>query len=231
MSASANISHPYSPASLQLPHYVPNSKPLNEILGVFFGATLVLAGATFYTSGGKKHLPFLDRLAVTWMAVCAAIHIVIEGYYSWYHASLAGHTTFLGELWKEYSLGDSRYLSSDTCVLTVESVTAVIDGPLCILTVLAFFTQNRYRYLLQMLVSSFQLYGDVIYYITEILENFAHGKKGHPLYFWFYFVFLNSWWLIVPVLLILRSFFKLSSTQALADNQTDRSTSLKKKFK
>lgn len=120
--------------------------------------------------------------------------------------------------------------SSDSCVLAVESITAIIDGPLCFLTVLAFFTQSPYRYLLQMLVSSFQLYGDVVYYTTEILENFVHSKTDHPLYFWFYFIFLNAWWLVIPSLLILRSFCKLGSTQALADKQSP-DASLKKKFR
>ena len=32
---------------------------------------------------------------------------------------------FFGQLWKEYSLSDSRYLTSDPFVLCMETVTAV----------------------------------------------------------------------------------------------------------
>ena len=60
-------------------------------------------------------------------ARCAggSIHLFFEGYFSVNHARMAGRQDFFGQLWKEYSMSDSRYLTSDPFVLCMESVTAV----------------------------------------------------------------------------------------------------------
>ena len=39
----------------------------------------------------------------------------------------------------------------------------------------------------------------------EYCDGFQHRELGHPLDFWFYFVFLNALWLALPGLLILAS--------------------------
>ena len=36
---------------------------------------------------------------------------------------------------KEYSKGDSRYAGRDSAVIAVEGITAVIEGPACLLAV------------------------------------------------------------------------------------------------
>lgn len=41
------------------------------------------------------------------------------------HRRVAGARDLFGQLWKEYSLADSRYLTSDTFLVCMESVTAV----------------------------------------------------------------------------------------------------------
>ena len=47
------------------------------------------------------------------------------GYFAFNHTNLPGSQTFFGQLWKEYSFADSRYLTSDPFVLCMETVTAV----------------------------------------------------------------------------------------------------------
>lgn len=47
------------------------------------------------------------------------------GYFSYNHANMPGKQDFFGQLWKEYSFSDSRYLTSDPFVLCMETVTAV----------------------------------------------------------------------------------------------------------
>lgn len=41
--------------------------------------------------------------------------------------TLGGSRHLFGQLWKEYSLSDSRYLTKDPFVLCMESITAVSD--------------------------------------------------------------------------------------------------------
>lgn len=49
----------------------------------------------------------------------------ILGYFAIHHASLPAMQDLFGQMWKEYSFADSRYLISDPFVLCMESVTAV----------------------------------------------------------------------------------------------------------
>lgn len=49
----------------------------------------------------------------------------MPGYFSLNHTRMATMGDFFGQLWKEYALSDSRYLTSDPFVLTMETTTAV----------------------------------------------------------------------------------------------------------
>lgn len=53
------------------------------------------------------------------------VHLFFESYFVIHHVSLAGSQELFGQLWKEYSLSDSRYLTSDSFLVTMEAVTAV----------------------------------------------------------------------------------------------------------
>ena len=49
----------------------------------------------------------------------------LTGYFAFNHANMPGKQDLFGQLWKEYSFSDSRYLTSDPFVLCMETVTAV----------------------------------------------------------------------------------------------------------
>ena len=107
--------------------------------------------------------------------------------------------------------------SSDSFTVCMENVTAFIEGPLAFLVVYAFVKQTPYRYVAQMVLSLGQLYGDVLYFAIEMYDGFTHGPVGHPLYFWFYFVFLNSLWIFIPLACIIESWKKIVESQTTAD--------------
>jgi cholestenol delta-isomerase len=106
----------------------------------------------------------------------------------------------------------------------METITACVDGPLAFMAVYAFLSQKPYRYVIQLLLSVCQLYGDVLYFMTEIKEDFKHGEMWHPLYFWFYFVFMNILWIIIPSLCIVEACKQLTKVQTLADVKTPASS-------
>ena len=62
------------------------------------------------------------------------IHLFFEGYFVLNHKTLAGSQELFGQLWKEYSLSDSRYLTSDAFVVCMEAVTAVCL-PCCFISI------------------------------------------------------------------------------------------------
>lgn len=45
------------------------------------------------------------------------------------HANLAASNDLFAQLWKEYALSDSRYLTSDPFMICVETITAVWSIP------------------------------------------------------------------------------------------------------
>ena len=69
-----------------------------------------------------------------------------------------------------------------------------------------------------LLITAGQLYGAVLYFYTEHRDGYAHSEMGHPIYFWFYFVFMNALWVVIPLVLIVDAWGQLSGAQALTDN-------------
>ena len=112
-------------------------------------------------------------------------------------------------LGKEYSKADSRYASYDPFVTSMETITAFIDGPLCFMTAYAIVWDLPFRYPIQLIVSVMQLYGDVLYYWTAVLEGTDKYCIPTHLHYWFYFIFMNSLWIVIPLISIYDAYINL----------------------
>jgi len=66
-----------------------------------------------------------DPKAPVDIAAAGSIHVFFEGYFVFNNFRMASMEDFFGQLWKEYALSDSRYMSSDPLVLVMESLTVV----------------------------------------------------------------------------------------------------------
>lgn len=202
--------HPYWPRNLSLPGYVSNVRPGWQCAGA-----VAAAGAGLLALGwalNRNERSPVRRVAAGWFLVCAGIHGVLEGYFSVRHRELPADTGLLGEVWKEYAKADSRYVTSDDFTVAMETVTAWAWGPLSFLTFVSFLSRHRSRFVLQLIVSLGQLYGDVLYFATEARAGWTHSDP-HPLYFWVYFVVLNGVWLVVPSALIIDAWNHLCAAQ------------------
>jgi len=51
--------------------------------------------------------------------------LTVSGYYALNQARMGELQSLFGQLWKEYALSDSRYLTQNAFVLCMESITAV----------------------------------------------------------------------------------------------------------
>uniref|UniRef100_A0A8C9QGS6 EXPERA domain-containing protein n=1 Tax=Spermophilus dauricus TaxID=99837 RepID=A0A8C9QGS6_SPEDA len=227
MATNAGPLHPYWPRHLRLDNFVPNDLPTWHILAGLFSVSGVVVVTTWLLSGRAAVVPLgtWRRLSLCWFAVCAFIHLVIEGWFVLYHEVLLGDQVFLSQLWKEYSKGDSRYIINDNFTICMETITACLWGPLSLWVVIAFLRQQPLRFVLQFLVSVGQLYGDVLYFLTEYRDGFQHGEFGHPLYFWFYFVFMNALWLVLPAIFMLDSVKQLTRAQRTLDSKGTKAKS------
>nr|XP_044996477.1 3-beta-hydroxysteroid-Delta(8),Delta(7)-isomerase isoform X1 [Jaculus jaculus] len=227
MTTNAGPLHPYWPRHLKLDNFVPNDRPTWHILVGLFSISGVLVAITWLLSSRASVVPLgtWRRLSLCWFAVCAFIHMVIEGWFCLYHEVLLGDQAFLSQLWKEYAKGDSRYIINDTFIIFMETITACLWGPLSLWVVIAFLRQQPLRFVLQLVVSAGQIYGDVLYFLTEHHNGFQHGELGHPIYFWFYFVFMNGLWLVLPGVLVFDSIKQLTHAQSMLDTKVMKTKS------
>lgn len=117
------------------------------------------------------------------------------------HASMGSKQDLFGQLWKEYALSDSRYLTSDSFTVCMECITAVLWGPLCYYVAYAVATNNPLRFPLQAIVSVGQVYGDILYFATSLFDlAFRNVQffRPEPYYFYCYYVFMNAIWIVIP---------------------------------
>ncbi|KAJ2153218.1 hypothetical protein J3B01_002002 [Coemansia erecta] len=196
------VLHPYYPRDAPLSHYVPSTFNVCEAFVTLGSAIAVLMFTSFVLIRKSRHqLTCTDKFVVVWMLVCAGIHIVLEGYFSFNHKNLAGMQTIMADLWREYSHSDSRYLTSDPFTVIMEGITAVFDGSFALVTVYGVLSDSPIRYIAQLATSLMQLYGNVLYMGINFMEGFRYTNP-HPYYFYGYFVLMNAVWIVIPIVLI-----------------------------
>ncbi|KAH8890927.1 EBP-domain-containing protein [Thozetella sp. PMI_491] len=201
--------HPYYPLHVQVPNYVPNTAPIYLLLASF-GTTIAIVVYTSLVLAKKynANLRVWDQAVLCWFVLCGFLHCVFEGYFVLNSASIPASQTLFSQLWKEYSLSDSRYITSDPFMLCIESITVLVWGPLSIATAFSIAMGSNLRHVLQITVSIGHLYGVALYYGTCSFEYHLRGNShSRPefLYYWIYYVAFNMPWVIVPTVLISQS--------------------------
>ncbi|KAH8755062.1 Emopamil-binding protein, partial [Diaporthe sp. PMI_573] len=144
-----------------------------------------------------------------------SFHLFFEGYFAYHNGDMPARIDLFGQLWKEYAKSDRRYLSRDSFVVCMETVTAVAWGPLSFAVGWLVIKDSPLRHPLQIIVSLGQLYGDVLYYATFFFDESVYGAvycRPESFYFWAYFVMLNGFWVVIPGWLIIQS--TIESTKA-----------------
>ena len=133
---------------------------------------------------------------------------VPAGYFAFNFKRMGGGADLFGQLWKEYSLSDSRYLTQDSFVVCMEAITAVFWGPLSFACAYCIVAQHPLRHTLQTVISLGQLYGDVLYYATCTFAKLVDGvsySRPEQIYYWAYYVLMNAFWIVIPLYLLVQS--------------------------
>ncbi|KAK1751714.1 Emopamil-binding protein [Echria macrotheca] len=170
-----------------------------------------------------------DQLCLCWFVLCGLLHCFFEGFWISNHQSLATSQSFFAHLWKEYALSDARYMISDPFVLTVETLTVYIWGPLSFLTAFIIASGSKktrkIREILQIIVSVGHLYGVALYFGTcYFAEQHTGVSYSRPewLYYWVYYVGLNILWAIVPTVLLFSSVRSICLPDAPAPDAVEK---------
>ncbi|KAE8150863.1 Emopamil-binding protein [Aspergillus avenaceus] len=204
-----NPLHPYYPIDAPINGYTANETPLLELLTLASIGSTVLLGTVFALARYlQPSLTKADRIAILWFFFSGITHCLFEGYFIINHKSMASAQDFFGQLWKEYALSDSRYMTADTMVLCMETMTVLVWGPLCLTVAYSIFCESSLRYPLQLLVCLSHLYGDSLYYATSLYDHYVHERSScrpEPFYFWVYYFFMNFIWIVVPLYYLLQS--------------------------
>ncbi|CAJ1951863.1 unnamed protein product [Sphenostylis stenocarpa] len=217
--------HPYVPRDLHLPDYTPCFLSMSNILFVFAFSSLLIVTLVWIFSGRFKKTK-LDRVLMCWWAFTGLTHMILEGYFVFSTEFFKDKTGFyLAEVWKEYSKGDSRYAGRDAGIVTVEGITAVLEGPASLLIVYAIATGKSYSYILQFAISLGQLYGTAVYYITAILEG--DNFSANTFYYYAYYIGANASWIVIPTIIAIRCWRKICEPFRVQEGQITKPNGFK----
>ncbi|KAI4789551.1 Emopamil-binding protein [Aureobasidium sp. EXF-8845] len=201
--------HPYYPLDVSIVGYLANESTVLSLLGSFVAGCATIFGSTYLAvKRMNSGLPATELITVMWFVLCGCIHLFFEGYFAYNHGNMAGLQTVFGQLWKEYALSDSRYITQDMFVFCVEAMTAVLWGPLSFVVALLIVSEHPLRHPLQAAVSLGQCYGDLLYYATSMADHFYLGieySRPEAYYFWGYYFGANFLWIVIPAVLLYNS--------------------------
>ncbi|KAL2267791.1 hypothetical protein VTJ83DRAFT_5068 [Remersonia thermophila] len=212
---SASPAHPYYPTTATIGGgYTPNTLSTPTLLAIFATGCTAILGATSLgvprlAARRGIRLSYADLGTVMWFVLCGFIHTFFEGYFAYNFRAMGSLQDIFGQLWKEYSLSDSRYLTKSAPVLCIEAFTAIFWGPLSFLIAYFVTTDHPLRHPLTILVSSGQLYGTVLYFATAVFDETIYGKaysRPEPYYFYGYYILMNGFWIVIPATVIFNSF-------------------------
>ncbi|XP_038587796.1 emopamil-binding protein-like [Micropterus salmoides] len=162
-----------------------------------------------------------DRWILLWLFYDVIVHLTLEG--PFVYMSLVGTVETsdgpLAELWKEYGKADSRWLVSDPNIVAIEVLTVVLDSLLGLLLIHAVLKEKYYRHFLQIVLSVCELYGGWMTFCPDWLVGSPNLNTSSWLYLWVYLVFFNGVWVLVPVLLLVQSWFSLRRLHALRPDE------------
>ncbi|XP_059169066.1 emopamil-binding protein-like [Physella acuta] len=151
-----------------------------------------------------KNQPKVERWVLSWLVFDALIHFLLEG--PFVVLSLTGTVNssdhILAELWKEYGKADSRWLVSDPTVVSLEILTVVVDGLLCLVVIQGILSRAFYRHYAQLVLCVCELYGGWMTFCPEWLTGSKSLDTSNWMFLWVYLVFFNGLWVVVPLLLM-----------------------------
>ncbi|KAF1829631.1 3-beta-hydroxysteroid-Delta(8),Delta(7)-isomerase [Decorospora gaudefroyi] len=201
--------HPYYPIEKEIVGYLANKSTTLELLLIFSAGCVAVFSATYVVVKRlRPNASTADLVTIMWFVLCGCIHSFFEGYFAYNFRNMGGLNDVFGQLWKEYALSDSRYLTQDAFVLCMETITAVFWGPGSFLTAYLISIDHPLRYAAQLIVSLGQFYGDVLYYATSLFDHYMLNlsySRPEQFYYWGYFVLMNSFWILVPGYLMYQS--------------------------
>lgn len=149
---------------------------------------------------------------ILWLCISAIIHMWFELHFVFYRT-----TSSIYHAMNLYSAADYRYkgpvIESGTAAM--ETITALIVGPACLLLAYAIVTRAAYRLPLQICVCVSQMYG-LLWFVLHGVFALEAVASTDPFLFWIIFVGLNMPWGVVPPILLWKAWREVQRQHAIA---------------
>lgn len=189
---------------------------LAAVTGTSIGVAGIAVFAGWYLiNKSKKRLGKGDQIAVVWLLYNAIVHFVIEGSFIFY--SLTGTIDSgqgpMADLWKEYAKADSRWGVFDPTIVSVELLIVFFNGPLILILLHSILVNKPYRHFVQVLFNTSELYSGWMIFAPEWVTGSPHLNTSSMFYLWVYLVSFNALWVVAPILLLVQSYFAITSTR------------------
>jgi EXPERA (EXPanded EBP superfamily) len=233
--------------------YMNNGDIVAVILGLYLNPYVLVffatAGATWYHAVKVRDSQVATATVATATVVPVYDAWTAEWYWwnSWlFHAVMdgsAGALRLVPVVVQQYDIMDSRFPTRHAVPWMIGLIELTCMYPLCLATYYATVTKSPHRFALELVTSSMQFMGMVIFIVTEVYEGQVNipaldpvGNKNdgtlqlrynlyHLVYYWFGFWFCNLIWGVVPFYRIQRAMQECHRAFA---QQSSASMSLKK---
>lgn len=188
-----------------------------RVVSDFYVYTCVAnAVVTWLVCPSLKHLPVYDRWSAEWYWWNGwFFHMLLDG--------MVGSLRLIPVAVHQYDMLDRRFIQGHSVPWTVGMVELLIMNPLCMITYWSITRQHASRFPLELITSTFQLMGMIVFLASEVYEGQLNipaldpvGVPGnrwanlklnhyHLTYYWFGFWFCNLVWAVVPYYRIRRA--------------------------
>ncbi|KAL2008525.1 hypothetical protein VTN00DRAFT_6719 [Thermoascus crustaceus] len=114
-------------------------------------------------------------------------------------------------LWQEYAKADRRWAGADVTVIALELLTVFIGGPAAIYVCYLLYRASSAKvsavrakaqaklWLVAPALATAELYGGWMTFAPEWLTASSQLETSDPVLLWFYLVFFNGLWVVVPL--------------------------------
>ena len=139
-----------------------------------------------------------------WLVLSGVIHFWVEGSFVFFRTD-----SFIKTGMDYYASGDLRYNHPmEPGTKAMEAITAVLEGPMCLLIAYGHIMKASWRHPLQLVITTCQIYGLVWFILHPMCDPKGHVDHitSDTFLFWFLVVGMNAPWGIVPPLLFYQSY-------------------------
>jgi len=199
-----------------------------------FGGVLVLQLLLSLSALCRRRGRMLKAFTPTvfWLLISGIIHSWIEWSFVFQRTtSFTNSMNLYGAADFRYGVGKNLELEPGTAAM--EAITAYLSGPLCFLLAWGIVGQKSWRWGVQIMTCTCQIYG-LLWFMSHPLFLEERISSMDPFLYWVIFVGFNAPWGIVPPILLIQALRHVCSLESKAqqlEDEREKSKSSKKNKK